>query len=238
MEILYFVLTTSTMFAPNLSDESPETPIEFDQKHMSNPSSDQFKIIALVNVASGAKKGLNLVKQFKKYKFSVYNVKDLSLNDLMRETLADELFKYKDHCVVVICGGDGTNVWASSLIDQSISEASKPITFPPIATMPMGTGNDLSRTLGWGNMEPKRQILDSVGDIAFAAQIAKRWSYIDRWSVTCTINDSQNKLTLKSGQQMPSTFVCFCTYLLPLCVYTHDCIPFSSVTYRLAMTQK
>merc|ERR1740116_341181 len=97
------------------------TNVSSTHNHTHFPTSN-LKIIALINGASGAKKGLDLVKQFKQLKFiSVYNIKDLSLNDLMRETLANELITYKNKCIVLICGGDGTNIWATSLIDQSIS---------------------------------------------------------------------------------------------------------------------
>lgn len=48
---------------------------------------------------------------------------------------------------VVICGGDGTVLWVvQEIIDTGVN-ASK-ITF---GIIPIGTGNDFSRTLGWGS---------------------------------------------------------------------------------------
>lgn len=66
---------------------------------------------------------------------------------------------------VLACGGDGTAAWLLSALDK-LSERGATY-LPPIAVLPLGTGNDLARVLGWGggyDSEPLapicRQIMD------------------------------------------------------------------------------
>ena len=53
---------------------------------------------------------------------------------------------YKDSTRVIICGGDGTILW---VIQEAIKFGinAENIIF---GTIPIGTGNDFSRSIGWG----------------------------------------------------------------------------------------
>ena len=58
-----------------------------------------------------------------------------------------ELYKKVPNVRVLVCGGDGTVGWVLSAMDSlGLSY------FPPVAVIPIGTGNDLARTLGWGGV--------------------------------------------------------------------------------------
>ncbi|CAK9139087.1 unnamed protein product [Ilex paraguariensis] len=53
---------------------------------------------------------------------------------------------------VVVAGGDGTVGWALGCLGKLHEQDRQPI--PPTAIIPLGTGNDLSRSFGWGGSFP------------------------------------------------------------------------------------
>ncbi len=75
---------------------------------------------------------------------------------------AIELFRRVPKVKLLACGGDGTVGWLLSVLDRvNIDPA------PPVSVLPLGTGNDLSRSLGEGEMyiHPHAWVLHIHGEL-------------------------------------------------------------------------
>lgn len=84
-----------------------------------------------------------------------------------------ELFQKTPNLRVLACGGDGTVGWVLSILDQIGVNPS-----PAVGVLPLGTGNDLARALGWGGGytdEPISKILSNIGE--------SESTLLDRWQL-------------------------------------------------------
>lgn len=101
------------------------------------------------------------------------------------------LFRKVPHFRILVCGGDGTVGWVLDVIDKQNYESP-----PPIAILPAGTGNDLSRVLSWGGglgaVEKQGGLCTVLHDIEHAAV-----TILDRWKVTVEDKESKNVLLVK-----------------------------------------
>eukprot|EP00053_Salpingoeca_punica_P019889 m.204013 g.204013 ORF g.204013 m.204013 type:complete len:1066 (+) comp17742_c0_seq4:224-3421(+) len=81
---------------------------------------------------------------------------------------------------VLVAGGDGTVGWVMSVFEEF-----RPYMLcknPPISVLPVGTGNDLSRVLGWGPGYSGQAIESILERLANESDTV----VVDRWSVVCS----------------------------------------------------
>lgn len=87
------------------------------------------------------------------------------------------VFRHIKDYKILVCGGDGTIGWVLQCLDNvgQDSECSS----PACAIVPLGTGNDLARVLGWGSgYIGDEDPLDLLRDVIDAEE-----SLLDRWTV-------------------------------------------------------
>ena len=128
-------------------------------------------LLVFVNSRSGPQQGHLLITQLRGLlnPIQVWDLADGGPEEVLKS------FSVFTRLRILVCGGDGTVSWIISTIEKL--ELSHP--WPPIAILPLGTGNDLARVHGWGggySNEPLVEILE---------QIAESYtSWLDRWELT------------------------------------------------------
>ncbi|XP_032308342.1 eye-specific diacylglycerol kinase isoform X7 [Drosophila ananassae] len=141
------------------------------------PSPEVIPVVVFINPKSGGNQGVKLLGKFQ-HLLNPRQVFDLTQGG---PKMGLDMFRKAPNLRVLACGGDGTVGWVLSVLD-TIHPPLQPV--PAVGVLPLGTGNDLARALGWGGGytdEPIGKILREIG--------MSQCVLMDRWRVKVTPND-------------------------------------------------
>ncbi|XP_068086403.1 diacylglycerol kinase eta [Anabrus simplex] len=127
-------------------------------------------LLVFVNSKSGDNQGVKFLRRFKQL-LNPAQVFDLVSGG---PGLGLRLFRHFDPFRILVCSGDGSVGWVLSEIDRYNMHKQC-----QVGVLPLGTGNDLARVLGWGS---------SCDDDTHLPQLLERYEkastkMLDRWSV-------------------------------------------------------
>ncbi|XP_025833655.1 diacylglycerol kinase eta [Agrilus planipennis] len=127
-------------------------------------------LLVFVNSKSGDNQGVKFLRRFKQL------LNPAQVFDLISTgpRLGLRLFRHFDPFRILVCSGDGSVGWVLSEIDKLDMHKQC-----QVAVLPLGTGNDLARVLGWGA---------SCDDDTHLPQLLEKYErastkMLDRWSI-------------------------------------------------------
>ncbi|XP_057656579.1 diacylglycerol kinase eta [Diorhabda carinulata] len=127
-------------------------------------------LLVFVNSKSGDNQGVKFLRKFKQL------LNPAQVFDLISTgpRLGLKLFRHFDPFRILVCSGDGSVGWVLSEIDKLDMHKQC-----QVAVLPLGTGNDLARVLGWGA---------SCDDDTHLPQLLDKYEkastkMLDRWSI-------------------------------------------------------
>ncbi|XP_022742634.1 diacylglycerol kinase 5-like isoform X2 [Durio zibethinus] len=152
------------------------------------PDAPKFPVLVFINSKSGGQLGGDLLKTYKSIlnEHQVFDVGEEAPDKVLHRVYMrlEKLKQEKDEFAskiherlrIIVAGGDGTAGWLLGVVcDLKLPHP------PPVATVPLGTGNNLPFSFGWGKKNPGT---DRNSVLSFLEQVMKaKEMKIDNWHI-------------------------------------------------------